>query len=179
MASDQLVALRYAKALLNSAKADSRLTQEYQDAFSKFKELMEIKQARFVLLSKGMPSSLKAELLNYALGKAPNEVVTSFVGLLLEADRVDLLPSIMSSFADLLLKEQGIAKGMVTSAYPLDPQEMDRVKKGMEKYLGQKLELSSNVSEDLLGGFVLRVGNVLVDLSLKKQLDDLLIFANQ
>ena len=61
----------------------------------------------------------------------------------------------------------------MTSAVELDPAVLKRIGKEIEKQTGQKVELESKVDDDILGGLVLQVGNMVLDASLKHRLEKL------
>jgi F-type H+-transporting ATPase subunit delta len=61
----------------------------------------------------------------------------------------------------------------LTSAVELDPEIVKRVRSEIERQTGQTIELSSDVDEGIIGGLVLRVGNMVLDASLRSKLERL------
>jgi F-type H+-transporting ATPase subunit delta len=61
----------------------------------------------------------------------------------------------------------------VTSAVELDPEVVGRVGEEIERQTGQKIDLSSDVDEEILGGIVLQVGNMVLDASIRSRLEKL------
>ena len=61
----------------------------------------------------------------------------------------------------------------ITSAVPLDEKTVQSIGKRISERTGQKVELSSRVDPDLIGGIVLRVGNVILDASIRNRLNQL------
>ena len=73
----------------------------------------------------------------------------------------------------MLDEANGLSRGMVTTAIPLDEAHMDAVKSKLESQTGRKLALEYVVDPAIIGGIVLRVGDMVYDASLRAQLDNL------
>ena len=73
----------------------------------------------------------------------------SFVQVLIEADRVALLPQIDALFEDLKNDADGVAKARIDSAFPLDDAELAELKAALEKRFGKRIEATVNVDPAL------------------------------
>jgi F-type H+-transporting ATPase subunit delta len=121
-----------------------------------------------------MPADLKLKLLEYALDQGKASTTTrNFIKALVEAQRTAIIPGVIDSFAELLNEAEGKVTAEVASAQPLDDAAKAEITAGLEKVLKKKIEIAPTVDPSLLGGFKVRVGNFLVDLSLKTRLDSL------
>ena len=80
---------------------------------------------------------------------------------------------IRSIFEELWRKENKRLDVTVTSAIELDPAVIEKIGKEIEKQTGQTVELKSRVDDDILGGLVLQVGNMVLDASIRNRLEKL------
>ncbi len=97
-------------------------------------------------------------------------VILNFCLLLAEKDRLRELDRIATTFDQLLDAEKGVIRGELLTAVKLDAAKQAAVVKELEKKAKRTLMLSFGVSPDILGGVVLRVGDQVMDASLRAQL---------
>ena len=94
----------------------------------------------------------------------------SFVRVLIEADRITLLPEIQVLFDALKDSADGVAKATIETAFPLDGEELAGLKAALEKHFGKKIETAVVVKPALLGGARVTVGDTVIDASVQEQL---------
>ena len=166
------IARVYAEALFDSAKQADKLDAvkeqlgQFADAVGDNREL------QLFLFSPYFSSAEKKDGLAKAIDGAEPELV-NFLGLLAEKHRVPAIFRIRRRFDDLWAEENKRLEVTVTSAVELDPELVQRIGSEIEKQTGQTVELQSNVDADILGGIVLRVGNKVLDASVRNRLDKL------
>lgn len=97
----------------------------------------------------------------------------NFFRLLAEKSRLDLLPGIARVFSRLADDAAGIARGTLTTAVPLDEKKRKSVVAALGKSATRQLKLDFEVNPAILGGIVLRMGDTVMDASLKAQLNTL------
>ena len=97
-------------------------------------------------------------------------MVRNFLYLLAEKKRLMFLDKIAGEYQALLDAEKGILRGEIVSAMPLDEATQADVLGQLEKKAGQSLVLNFKVDKALLGGMLLKVGDNVMDASLKTQL---------
>jgi F-type H+-transporting ATPase subunit delta len=98
---------------------------------------------------------------------------SNFLRLLLEYDRVSVLPEIAAHFAALKAKVENTVDVTVTSAAPLHSAQQQAIVKALRQRLGSNVKLSTQVNEKLIGGAVIRAGDVVIDGSLRSRLEKL------
>jgi F-type H+-transporting ATPase subunit delta len=103
----------------------------------------------------------------------PTPAVQRFVMLLLERGRIVLLPAIARAYRDMMDLHLGRVRAKVTSAQPLDAGALDRVRRALEQRTGKQVLLETAVDPELVGGVVARVGDLVLDGSVRTQLEDL------
>lgn len=118
-----------------------------------------------------------AAALHQAIGESRAEdqekVLNNFVQILRERQDLPLVDEIEKVYLLLDKKAQGVANGEIFTAKPLsEPAQAELVKK-LNRYIAGKAELKAKVDEGLIGGFVVRVGDTLIDGSVKKGLSEL------
>jgi F-type H+-transporting ATPase subunit delta len=99
--------------------------------------------------------------------------IRGLVRLLLERDRIALIPGIVSAFGELVDERSGIAKAKVTTAVQVDQAERRRMVERLERTTGKRIEAALAVDPALLGGSLVQVGDRVEDASLRTRLDEL------
>lgn len=97
----------------------------------------------------------------------------NFVQLLAENHRLAALPAIATAFAAFYSAEQDQLSGVLVSALPVTKKAVDDVKKALQDNLKKTIELTSEVDPELIGGALIRVGDVVIDGSIKGKLERL------
>jgi len=167
-------ATRYAKALYLSAegKLDEALADQVH--IEEILPLFTSPEVGRVLKSPVVPNSIKSDVLKYALEKSgASKRLHAFIQVLIEARRINLLPEIAVVFEAILDQVQGKAHVDLEAASSLPDTELSMIQKTLEKVLGKKVTLTQQVLPDLLGGFVVRSGHLVVDMSLKTKLEQI------
>jgi F-type H+-transporting ATPase subunit delta len=126
-----------------------------------------------VLDNPSIALSDREELVARLLDKRVARPVANLVRLLATRGRTELLPDISRDFHRLVNEQRGIVEALVTSAKPLGPDDRDAVRKTVEKITGSKVELNAEVDESLIGGLTVRVGDRLLDASIRGRLERL------
>jgi F-type H+-transporting ATPase subunit delta len=177
MSSDK-VATRYAAALMDLTKNDSALQGQIDEQLSSFLDLFNDKEVKKVIASPIVNPELLTAVFENVTGqlKSP-EVLKQFVRVLVDARRTALLPEIKEAFHKQLLTAQGSVEATVVTAVALDQSELDGIRAKLEGLLSKKILLSTQIDKSILGGFVIKIDNSLIDMSLKTKLDNMTKFA--
>jgi len=172
MAERATVARPYAKAAFTFAQEQGRL-----DAWSKW-----LATARAVVQSdefaayeraQGVGTRQLAELLAAVSSDALDENTRAFLGLLTENDRVGYLPEIADRFEELKAEAQNVIDVDVVSAVELNDAQRERLAGALRKRLDRDVRLHCSVEPSLIGGAVVRAGDMLIDGSLVQKLERL------
>jgi F-type H+-transporting ATPase subunit delta len=102
-----------------------------------------------------------------------DENFVRFLELLAERHRMPAIFRIRSEFSRLWRRENKLLPVSVTSAVELDNELVEGIGKRIEEQTGQRVDLSSRVDPDVLGGLVLQVGNMVLDASVRNRLERL------
>jgi F-type H+-transporting ATPase subunit delta len=126
-----------------------------------------------VLDNPSIPLGEREDLVARLLDRRIARPVANLVRLLARRGRTELLPGISREFHRLLNEERGIVEAVVTSAKPLTRDDRESVRETVEAMTGQKVELQAEVDESLIGGLTVRVGDRLLDASIRGRLERL------
>lgn len=102
-----------------------------------------------------------------------DESFVRFLELLAERHRMPAIFRIRTSFDALWREERKLLPVTVTSAVELERELVDGIAARIEQQTGRRVELSSDVDPDVLGGIVLQVGNMVLDASVRNRLEQL------
>ena len=168
------IAKRYAQALLKLTTGDLGRAKNYRDSLNEVGALFSLDEAAKVLYSPVMPNDLKKSLLSYGLKVAnAGDELSRMVDTVVDAGRVSLLPQVIDVFARLIDEAEGIVHAEVTAAVSLPSEDTKQIATALSHLFGKKAEITQLVDGSLLGGFVVKVGDYVVDLSLKTKLEGL------
>jgi F-type H+-transporting ATPase subunit delta len=162
----------YARSLFEVAKEEDKLDEvrkqlgEIADAISENRDL------QVFFFSPYFSSDEKVQGLDKAISGA-DETVTNFLTLLVEKHRMPALFRIRRQYDVLWQRENKILPVQVTSAIELDKDTIKNIGDQIGDRTGRKVELSSTVDPDILGGLVLQVGNSVLDASIRNRLENL------
>ena len=131
-------------------------------------------QVMRVLAGPGLTLQKKRELVEALAGPLSGETLT-LVTILLERHRGELLPSLAEAFAERVRQRRGIALAEVTTAVVLPDEDRRAVETWLATYLGKQMEVRTHVDPEVIGGLVARVGDTLIDASVRGRLETLKI----
>ncbi len=162
----------YADALFEAGKDRGKL-DSLQSQLAQFADAVDRNQELQVFLfSPYLSSADKREGLGRAISGAEPEL-TNFLELLIEKHRMPEIFRIRRELDELWKKENRRLDVTVVSAVDLDEAVVKRIGEEVERQTGEQVELSSRVDDDILGGIVLQVGNMVLDASIRSRLEKL------
>jgi F-type H+-transporting ATPase subunit delta len=162
----------YAEALFEAGKAKGNLDELHEQLDEFADSLRSNRDMQVFFFSPYFSSAEKREGIEKSISDAEPEFI-NFLDLLAEKHRMPVIYAIRRAFDELWAKERKRLGVTVTSAVELDPKVVEMVGAEIEKQTGRVGELEAVVDEDVLGGLVLRVGNRVLDASLRAKLERL------
>jgi F-type H+-transporting ATPase subunit delta len=166
------VARVYAEALFDAAKDTGKL-EAIQEQLAQFDDaLQKSHDLQVFFYSPSFSTAEKQEGLKKAVSGAEPEL-TNFLELLLEKHRMPAMARIRKRFDHLVAEENKELEVTVTSAVELDEGIASQIGAEIEKQTGRTVELTSKVDDSILGGLVVRVGNMVLDASVLNKLEKL------
>ena len=181
MADNNTVARPYAQAIFEVAQESDAL-EELSQSLDAASELMSDGQVAAFLARPSMTDPQRLEFLQGLFAKAVGEGSvfaggskhgTNFLKLLLENGRVVALPEIAEQFEALKAVVENTVDAVVTAAAPLSAEQEQDIAASLRERLGRDVRISTEIDENLIGGAVIRAGDVVIDGSLRARLDGL------
>ena len=165
-------AIRYAKAVLDLAKEQKSAEVLNADMKSIANAVETSKDLKDMLLSPIVPSKIKKSAL-LAIFTDLNTLSVNLIDTLIQNKRISILGGVAEKFTELYNEYQGKQVAKVTSAVPLTEELNARVLAKVKELTGKEAELVSVVDASILGGFILRVGDIQYDASIANKLNKL------
>jgi F-type H+-transporting ATPase subunit delta len=166
------IAQVYARSLFQVAKEHDKLDQ-FRDELGQFADALdESRELSVFLFSPYFSTEEKKDGLAKAVVDADPEFL-NFLELLAENHRMPLIHRIRRDFDAMWEEENKLLPVDVTSAIELDKKLVKSIGDRIGEQTGRKVNLNAHVDPDILGGIVLRVGNSVLDASIRNRLDRL------
>jgi ATP synthase F1 delta subunit len=166
------IARVYADALFEAAKDSGKLDEIHEQLGEVADAIAENHDLQVFLFSPYFSTAEKRDGIAKAISGAEPELI-NFLELLAEKHRMPAIFRIRVRLSELWAEENKRLDVTVTSAVELDKSVIEHVGSEIEKQTDRKVELHSQVDPDILGGLVLRVGNMVLDASLRSKLEKL------
>jgi len=162
----------YSRALFEVAKEHDVLDEVHEqlDEFAEALEDEDNRELRLFFFSPYFSSEEKKNGVEQVVSGA-DERFLNFLKLLAERHRMPVLPRIRRQFDSLWSEEKRLLPVAVTSAVELDEELVKRIGDRIEGQTGRTVDLSSRVDPEVLGGLVVRVGNMVMDASVRSRLE--------
>jgi F-type H+-transporting ATPase subunit delta len=170
------VADHYAQAILDLAfkqGAEALADKVLSELSAINKVIAQTPDMDMVLQHPGIESKKKRQLLIDAFQTIVSDLTMRVLELLLDKRRLALLPQIESGYHNLLNAKKNIVGASLICADKLDDSAIANIKARLTEHLGKKLELEVKVDPTLIGGVVLRLGDQVIDGSIKGKLQSL------
>ncbi len=162
----------YARSLFGVALEKGRL-DELREQLGQFADaLNENRELAVFFFSPYFSSSEKREGLTKLLDGA-DEILLNFLSLLIENHRMPVIFRIRQEFERLWDEENKTLPVEITSAIALDEATTESLGKTISERAGRKVTLAAHVDSDILGGIIIRVGNSILDASIRNRLEQL------
>ncbi len=162
--------VRYAKALFSLGKEKGQIVTLHKDISGIYSLCSESEEFAHLLDNPVISTSQKKEIFREIFKDKVSELTLHFVLLVTENNRELELPGICRNFIDLVRVDQHILPAAVTTAEPLTPSTLEKVRQSLEKETGKKIELTEKVNPEIIGGMILRIEDQQYDGSIATQL---------
>ena len=166
------VAFRYAKALLLSCDNDEKLKTVFNDMMFVKKTFEESQELKIFIDSKVIKDSDKLATLNNIFDNLDN-LSKNMVKLLMKNRRIDLFDDVSNSFTIIYNKHVGNQEVILKTASAVSSSKMEEIENKVKALTSKNVNLTNVVDQKIVGGFVLRVGDLQYNASFKDQLKKL------
>lgn len=169
--ADSRVASRYVKSLLGLAVEQKALEPVHQDMLAFAKVCEQNRAFALMLKSPVIKHDKKREILEAIFKGKVHNLTLAIFDIITRKNREPLLPTIAKEFHNAYNEYNGVEGASVITAVPLDSKLRSEIEKIVKKLSDKKqVEITEKVDAEMIGGFVLNVGDRQVDASIKNKL---------
>ena len=167
------IAVRYADALLTTAKSDGEVDTVLEALVQLRKLLTEHEPLRVILLNPGIAVAEKLGVLNRLTQETWSKLVRAFVEMVITVGRTEFLPEIAEALQAAVDRDQGRMRVLVRVARPMPAAVLTRLRKTLERREAKQLTMDTEVDPGLLGGLKIQLGHLVIDGSIQRHLSEL------
>lgn len=166
------IARRYAGAMFGLAIKQNTLDRTREDV-REIGELFALRKLAYLLREPKIPTKRKETALRQALEDKVLPTSLNLALLVVQRELVDIMPNIAREFEQMVLDYRNEAIAQVTTAAQLDGTQTTTVKQALEKLTNKKILMETRVDPSIMGGVVARVGDQIIDGSIRQRLSAL------
>ena len=169
MAENLTIARPYADAAFEQAKGSQALGA-WSDALDSLAAIVSDATIKEATRNPALTDDKVYSLLTGVAGEGLSADQQNFVRILIENDRLQVLPEIRDLFVAKKNKHEGVLEADVSSAFPIDDATLANLKKDLEAHFKAKLNVSVRLDPELIGGVRIAVGDDVIDTSVRGKL---------
>ena len=162
------ISMRYARALLMFANEAGVAAKVYQEALTLRKSFREVPELKSAIEKPVMTRENKYRVLIQAAGGEITKQMQKFIDLVLQEKREKFLVGINQAFIDR--KQEKIRVGRLTTAVPIAPEEVERIRKIVVESAGGTAEFATKVDPSIEGGFIFEINTYRLNASVADQM---------
>lgn len=169
-----LIADRYSDALVEIAK-DGKLTfEQISTDLNLVKNILTTSKDLGECLTNPLVSTEnKKEIIEKVFSSEINELIVNFLKVLVDKNRFDIFADVLDAYSKSLDKENNISRIQVTSAVEMSDDSKKKLKQKLEEKMKKNVVLDLDINPDIIAGLLIKIGDNIIDMSLKHKLEDL------
>lgn len=171
MMQDSAAATRYAQAFVSLAHERKELDPAISDLEAMVQILETQPMLRKLLTNPEISSKEKQGVLEHLLGKKVSGLTLKFLSQLLWKNRLPMLSIVLDEIKRLRDQVEGVVRGKLKSARPIEADQTKRLTTVLERELGKRVILSPAIDPALIGGFIVQFDSFVFDGSTRNELD--------
>ena len=164
------ISIRYARALLMFANEAGEASKVYQESLTLRKSFRQVAELRRAMELPVMTRENKFRVLVQAAGGEITKQMQKFLELVLTEKREKYLMGINQAFIDLYRKQEKIRVGKLTTAVPIAPEEVERIRQIVVQSAGGTAEFATQVDPSIEGGFIFEINTYRLNASVADQM---------
>jgi F-type H+-transporting ATPase subunit delta len=169
--SDFSVSTRYARALWELAESEKSFEQVARDVDFTLNTFRDSKDLRNVITSPIISTEKKLKVIDTIFGDKISSTGLKFLKFIILKNREEVFGDILKRFAEIRDEEFGILRVEVTTAYDMPPEQKKELEAKLSDYSGKKIEAVYKKDENIIGGFLVKMKDTVIDASVKNQLE--------
>ncbi len=159
----------YAKAIFEIAQESGAL-KEWSDQLTAMSAVVAAEGSAALLAHPRMSKAQKSEVFSEVIGSSLSEGGRNLLLALGDNDRFALIPDITSIFEEMKAEAEGSVEAEVVSAMEMSDKQQATIAAALQKRLGREVKLVTSVDPSLMGGAVIRAGDLVIDGSIRSRL---------
>lgn len=167
------ISYRYANSLYQLALEKGIFDKIAADAELVFSTLEMSKELRALLKNPVLKQEKKKELLSKIFESKVGSDIINFINFVIEKNREDILYEIFREFINLKDTKEGILRTQIITASEIDESLKKQIESAIEKKEKKKVKPKYFVNPDIIGGYIIRYNDIVIDASVKHQLERL------
>ncbi|MEN8192396.1 MAG: ATP synthase F1 subunit delta [Bacteroidota bacterium] len=167
------IATRYANALMVLASEKDELQSISQDMELILSGIISSKELRAILKSPVIKTEKKQDILNQIFQEKINGISASFIEFVVKKKREDILVDILRRFKELYNQKVGRVEAQVVSTVNLSNEQKQQLHESLEEYTKKDVTSIYSTDEALIGGFIVKINDTILDASVRHQLKKL------
>lgn len=169
MAELATLARPYARAVFDYAVAAGDM-QSWSEMLTVLAAVAQQPKIKQLCSSPDLTSDQQAQAINDVLGDQLNDKAHNFVSLLAENGRLQLLPFVAQLYEGFKAQREKTVNVEITTAFPLEDSTEQKLAASLQKKLDRTVSVATTVNNELLGGVIIRTGDMVVDGSVRGKL---------
>jgi len=171
--SENITAARpYAKAAFEVAQAESKQAQ-WSEALQYLEAIVSNEDFVTVIDNPSMDAQAKGEILIDICADKLSETQKNFVKVMAENNRLILMPDIVILFEAHRAQAENTIEAIATSAFALSKAQVKSMTNALKKKLGREVTLTTQIDSSLIGGVIIRAGDLVIDGSTQARIGSL------
>ncbi|HEX6555442.1 MAG TPA: ATP synthase F1 subunit delta [Ktedonobacteraceae bacterium] len=166
------IARRYAMAIFDIARKQNSIDRTLEDV-KEIARIFAIRKLAYLLQEPKIPVQRKEEAIRQALGDKVLPTSLNLALLVVQRELVELMPNIASELEQIVLDYKNQARAEIITATELDDAHTDLIKQALERITGRTILVTMKVQPEILGGVIARVGDRIIDGSVRYRLNAL------
>jgi len=162
----------YARAVFELANENGKLS-EWSDTLQFMAAVASNEDARSLLDNPKLTKEAAGEILIQLCGEQIDEQGQNLAKLLAENSRIPALPEVSKLFEELKSETEGRVEVQVTSAFEMSDEEQSKLAESLKAKLGSEVNLTVEIDESIMGGAIIRAGDMVIDGSIQGRLQSM------
>jgi F-type H+-transporting ATPase subunit delta len=162
---------RYGNALYEIALAEESLNETEQELHNVAKALRESLKLKDVVEGKRADTNLKKKIFQEIFEGKIQSFVLNYLLLIIDNEKEKFLKEIIKSYSKILSLKRNVIFADLVSSVPIENKMLNEIKELLEEKFNKKVELRNSINKEILGGFIIKIGDKLIDASVKSKLE--------
>ena len=167
------VAKRYAKALFELAEEQKVLDKVYGDLLAVAKTVKDSDELQTLLVNPLVNERDKLKVLDRIFSKGFHKLTRTFLDLLADKRRLSVVQEIVDKFHRMMLAHNNQVEVQLISAIDLERPVVEKISKQIQQIVGKEVLVHKRIEPSIIGGFVVKVEDIVIDNSIRSQLNRL------